>query len=460
MLNKGKWTNSSFGIIFSVVLLFFIQLSISNQIYSEEKPEKDKFLKKVDQLVLQQDFNEAEFLCYSYVAKSIPKYYLYIGDIYIKNNAIDNAIKYFLKLNPKKQEENQGIYERLAICYELKKDWQKVLKYGDLLSDSVTKFIVYEKLAEAFLEKGDEATAKFYYEKMIVIYQTLFRDTMIPWKNEYCALLRRATLKLSRLQNTPDEKEKKILLSKILLESSKYVDKMKKSSIYFFCEEDIMEIYDVKPPQGKQAFKKNHFVYEYQLIQEEDKLEEKRKSLSITGDIEDKYPTDKLKTTFCRYSKLLFGPIDLLINGNQSDYYYQILKEDTLWDEPVWVIEAIPFVSYELPSGIIYIDKKDYSVLRLEWNPRTIRFFDLIRDRASKFNAKPIITFFSEFKIKKNGIRFPSKYYLRESYEVSYLYDRLILDVKLKNYTFFIVGSEVTDQRADSGEDEPVTPTK
>ncbi len=436
--------------------LFFLNPFFSFQmLHAEEDTPKDKVIKKIDGLIDQKDFEGAESLCSTYVSKSKPQYYLYIGDFYLKNNSVEKALKYFQGLSPKKQEEYGAIYERLIQCFELKNDWENALKYTEMLTMSPFKFLVFEKWARICLDKGDEIAAKIYYTRAISTYENLIQDILVEWKNEYCASLKRCVNGLKRLSKSTEEKEQQDIMAKILVESGQYIDKMKKSSIYFFCEEDIMETFDSYPPRGKQTFTKSHLIYEYQLVQNGDKLEETRKLLGKNGNrqnLPDTTSNLNLATSSCRYEKLIFGPFDLLHRGNQPDYYYKILKEDILWDEPVWVMEALPLASMDQPSGVLYIGKKDYSVLKLEWSPRTIRSINLIRERSRSFGAKPVITFYLEFKVKKNGVRFPSRYYLRESYDVSYTYDKLILDVKFRNFSFFIVGTEVTSEKADSGE--------
>jgi len=42
--------------------------------------------------------------------------------------------------------------------------------------------------------------------------------------------------------------------------------------------------------------------------------------------------------------------------------------------------------------------------------------YEEIRKTAKKYKAEPRITFFTEFNIEKQGIQFPSKVFIRETY--------------------------------------------
>jgi hypothetical protein len=150
-----------------------------------------------------------------------------------------------------------------------------------------------------------------------------------------------------------------------------------------------------------------------------------------------------------RYTKLIFGPIALLSQFWQSYHHYKILREEDLNGEKAVVIESIPIkFSKENPLfGKIWVKADDFSILKIEWTPKSMGFSQQIREISRKYQAEPDITFFEEFNIEKNGIRFPSRYYIEEAYmtEKGKRFVRVKQNVILKDYMFFTVGTEVVE---------------
>ena len=99
------------------------------------------------------------------------------------------------------------------------------------------------------------------------------------------------------------------------------------------------------------------------------------------------------------------------------------------------------------------------SILKIDWNPKSLGNFFNVLVLAKKFRAKPIITFSSEYGLEQKGIRFPSRYSIKEEYILNN--NRLIevlfpkglrkinrftmseTDVSYENYKFFTVEYEV-----------------
>jgi len=127
-------------------------------------------------------------------------------------------------------------------------------------------------------------------------------------------------------------------------------------------------------------------------------------------------------------------------------------KEEILWDEPAIVIEVLPLTSNPELYGNVWISKKDYSIMKIQWTPKSIQKSYIIEEQAREFDSEPQITFFAEFKTQKRGIRFPSHYYFNEIYARKNRsnYNRLVLNVDFSDYLFFVVGSEVTEAKADT----------
>lgn len=68
-----------------------------------------------------------------------------------------------------------------------------------------------------------------------------------------------------------------------------------------------------------------------------------------------------------------------------------------------------------------------------------------VEKNAKVLNAKPKITFFSEYAFEKNGIRFPSKYLVEEIYilQGGFRFRRSKTTIIYDNYKFFTVDAKV-----------------
>jgi hypothetical protein len=148
-----------------------------------------------------------------------------------------------------------------------------------------------------------------------------------------------------------------------------------------------------------------------------------------------------------RFEKLIFGPFALLSEFWQNHFFYKILGEEKLWGEEAAVIEAIPLHVYKKNHlfGKIWISKKNFTVLKIQWEPKSISFSRQIEKKARLLGGKPEITFYAEFKTRQRGIRFPSRYFIEEAYvdKKGNKYIRLRQDIKMKDYIYYVVASEV-----------------
>lgn len=265
------------------------------------------------------------------------------------------------------------------------------------------------------------------------------------------------------VETSSRENNIQIKLADVLEKGSEYCEKLEKAAFNFVSNEKIIEIIDitdewagrdqvlklVKDLPGawgpSKKIKKNTFIYDYQLIKKGGRTKETRILLEENG--KEKYEKNaKLKTHMFYYEKPIFGPIGLLSEYWQNYHDYKILGEVKLKKKKAIVIEAIPNSSLkENPLyGKIWIDKNNFSILKIEWQPESMRDFKIIEETAKKYKSMPKITFISEYDIEKNGINFPTKVFIREAYlgkkgkfiksETTIIYE---------NYKFFTVETEI-----------------
>lgn len=317
----------------------------------------------------------------------------------------------------------------------------------------------YERHAEAYLQEGNKTAAKVNYDKAIQEYEFLLKNFFYEWKDEYISSLRRCIRQRDRFEKTAQEKAKQALLDRLLEGVGKYCEKMKTSAFHFFCREVVNELADYTTDTRKIKAVWSHqmenklippvktkYLYEYQLLQENDKVYETRTLIRRNG-VKIKNPRPQQQTQVHRFEKLIFGPFALLSEFWQNHFFYRILGEEKLWGEEAAVIEAIPLHVYKKNRlfGKIWISKTDFTVLKIQWEPKSISFSRQIEKKARLLAGKPDITFYAEFKTRQRGIRFPSRYVIEEAYvdKKGNKYIRLRQDIKMKDYIYYVVASEV-----------------
>lgn len=247
-------------------------------------------------------------------------------------------------------------------------------------------------------------------------------------------------------------------LRTILDRAAEYCDKLNRSVLNFVCRERIKEWFRAESPPGsfshgirivfvgsRETFQ---YVYDYQLIRDrEGSIRETRTLLKENGkgvQVSDA----PLKTHSFWHAKVVMGPLGLLSREGQADHDYRILREEKVGGEPAWVVEAVPKPGVRLEHlfGTIWLKKKDAGILKIEWNPSSIQNYGGVEETARRLGLTPSLLVTSEYAFEKNGIRFPSRYTLREIYrrgKSGTRYQRSETDVIYDEYKFFTVETEV-----------------
>ncbi len=235
------------------------------------------------------------------------------------------------------------------------------------------------------------------------------------------------------------EQEPSINLSQILEKAAKYCKRLDQVALHFVCNEEIEErIY-----YGR-FFKKSTFVYDYQLIRKKNNIQEQRILLEETG--ERKFEENaELKTRRFTHKYVIFGPIGLLAESQQQRHDYEIKREEKYKGDKCCVIEVVPKADTKTDGlfGKAWVRKDDCGVMKIEWSQESMGNIEKIEEDASRLGAKPKITFTSEYAFEKNGIRFPSRYTVKEEYVRQTRVKISETTVVYKDYKFFIVETEV-----------------
>jgi hypothetical protein len=262
------------------------------------------------------------------------------------------------------------------------------------------------------------------------------------------------------------QKNPKDDLAAILVNCADYCRKLSNSALYFVCQEKIKEeIYELRrggvtvmisgdsggavtyetSPTMRRRATKNSLVYDYQLTKKGENIEETRTLLEENGKKKDLRDAHLKKQRF--YSrKVVFGPVGFLGREWHEVYDYEFLKQEKVEGRETYVLEAKPKVPIEgKPNyGKLWVDKKDFSVLKIEVEDESLAGFEKILAAAKSQGLKPVLTTVHEYGILKRGLRFPSRTIFSEKYSGpggQYMWSRTV--ITYENYRFFTVETTV-----------------
>ena len=253
------------------------------------------------------------------------------------------------------------------------------------------------------------------------------------------------------------------LLKQVMQKTGDYCERLKAVALDFICHENILEntyFYNKKSSYRRsdvagemiystqlqlRRVQDKSYVYDYQMIRKEEEQYEKRDLLEENGKKKEKKDAKlELQRYFAQY--LVYGPVGFLSHYWQPYFNYAVVGREVLDGRATLVITAAPTEEREenYSFGKIWVDASDFSVLKIEWDPRSIPGYSEELD-SSIGNLKREITWSVTYGIEKNGIRFPSHQKLEEilinhtgnrspKYEVSISYDQ---------YQFFIVETQI-----------------
>jgi len=253
-------------------------------------------------------------------------------------------------------------------------------------------------------------------------------------------------------QTVSEEKRDQIDLSVVLKNSADYCKKLENACLYFVCLEKIKEriFYHHRPTPSSirptSLFSEKKYVYDYQLLRKEGRVTESRILIEEDGQ-KKKESGANLKTIMFDHKYITFGPVGILSESWQGSHIYKILKEENLLGKKTIVVDVTPKFDQMADHlfGKAWLDKNDFSVIKIEWDQASLGNFSKIQEIAKSLEAEPQITFISEYGIEKNGIRFPTRYFIREEYLHPHRgrFIRSETIVHYEDYKFFMVETEV-----------------
>jgi hypothetical protein len=267
-------------------------------------------------------------------------------------------------------------------------------------------------------------------------------------------------------------------MKRILQGAADYCDRLKKSAFHFYCREKINEARipisnaeKIDPHIDEVSQKKKAdialdkirtqaytnvkgYVFGYRLIKQGNRIKEERDWISSMDNVKVERKQVVNPSTFFS-EKTLFAPITLLDRSRQKYYDYQFIRVDKLKNRQAALIKAVPRKEKKINSiyGKIWIDMEDFSVMKIEADPRSILGYDKLKQLARKLRTRLQLSLVSEFDELHDGIRFPTKVHMLEKYKGGRIissfrdhrgWERTRTQFVYSDYRFFNVRTEVT----------------
>jgi hypothetical protein len=257
-----------------------------------------------------------------------------------------------------------------------------------------------------------------------------------------------------------------------------YCERLKQSAFHFYCREKILEtrqpltaaekddpnisynamrlgtVRTMDEMRTKVYTQVKHYLFGYRLIKRGGVIDEERDYISSQDNVA--VTRDQVIKTNAFFSeKAIFAPITLLDRSRQDQYDYRLIKDDDLQGRRAAVITAVPKKGVETAAvyGKIWIDRDDYSVLRIEADPASLRGYKDLKALAKKLRTKLYLSLETEFALLRDGIRFPTKVSMLEKYKGGRLisdfrgsqgWERTRTEFSYDDYQFFSVQTDVT----------------
>jgi hypothetical protein len=244
----------------------------------------------------------------------------------------------------------------------------------------------------------------------------------------------------------------------ILNWAGEYCGRLENTALDFVCIEDIREridnskeinayYFDGSWQLNKQLIEKHHYVYDYQFIRSGYRKVEKRRLIEEDGVKKDIDNVRDTATRMFSFRNVFFSAVNLLAENRQMYFDYRVAGEEDFDGEQALILEAVPLREAEerISGGRIWIKKDDFALLRIDWDSGNLADSWVIQKTAKFVKGEPVITQSVVFGIEKNGVRFPSRFSIEESYvrKKGKTYTKSRTMVEYKNYMFFTVETEV-----------------
>ncbi len=376
-------------------------------------------------------------------------------DAYQKSGFLEKIIQCRLQIGRKMVDD--GEFEK---AIEIYRQYDYIDRIGDC----------YGLMGDHFLRIQDKVKARHHYDKAVSQYDLLLKSMSHDWLDIYSKKRLMLLTKLEQLKTSEADVREKAILKEVLKGAAAYCSRLKKSSFFFYCDEYVKETIDhsIKSDSWSRrlanlmaynrgrgsGIKTSTSIYSYQIIKTQDDIKETRKlkrefrNSGRSGRARRRVRSDEWNTTSVIFKNIIFGPVGLLAEGWQPHFTYRLIDTTTLNKKAVYILECIPKKPFNNLRdnnlfGKVWIDAVDFSIHKIEWEPKAVAFENDFLNYAKAMKRTPWVDFITRYGYLKEGIRYPSggfygEYFVSKRGKKEAL---LKIDVKYSKFKFFNVGT-------------------
>lgn len=250
---------------------------------------------------------------------------------------------------------------------------------------------------------------------------------------------------------------------------TEYCLKLSESALYYICHEEVKEKFksismeqgvvlsmvgspDLHPNEviktenrilSLVGSEKNFYLYDYQLIKKEGKIDEKRILLDKDG--KSVIPENKSLDMAPSLSlKPILVPVQIFGIEQRSKFVFRLADDERIQGKLAYVIEAFlrPGQTGYIRQWKTWVDKTDFRIVKIEILSDIVEGFEHILKECRQYYLKPHFKSTHYYTIDKNGLLFPSRSEIRVEYS-GLLFKKMDLKseykITYKDYRFFTV---------------------
>ncbi len=402
--------------------------------------------RQIEFLIVKGKYKAAETYCETVKPGLKEKAFGMVGKAYFKNGDLDAAARCFEKSG---KDQKTEAFNNIGCVHLARKNYETAAEYLDKGELAGIRAQAYGKLGDYYRDESNTPKAKEFYQKAISDYESMIKSIHFAWKDFDNKDRRRCIAERYRLKDNQAEIARRHKLKKLLDGSQKYCRKLFGATFDFICHEQVTERIE-NATEGR-------FKYFYRLTKKGKDVKEERSLLKkrgrrfvrrIQSANSESYTTERV----------IFGPNAMVGEGWDLYFDYRIIGEETLDGHKTVIVDVIPKRKNTRNPffGQVWINEKDYSVMKISWNPKSIEglqqnFQTRVLERAKLYKGEPHILSILELNVEKRGLRFPSRLLIEESYIKPN--GRKVVRVKRTtdyvDYLFYSVGADVTDEVVD-----------
>lgn len=189
--------------------------------------------------------------------------------------------------------------------------------------------------------------------------------------------------------------------------------------------------------------KKDSYLFDYQLIRSEGKIDEKRIPLGKTG-VKRNESDSSLDSRLSFHLQSILVPGHLLGLEQRSFYSYKRSYDEKVRGKMTYVIDISPKQkrSGDFQRGRVWVEKQNHRILKIELETMFMKGYEEVYEECSKHYLTPHFTLTHLYEVEKNGIMFPSRSEVRIEYSGLLRSKRELkaeIDTRYSSYKFFTV---------------------